>query len=250
MKRSALVLVGSLAVAGSGCAHEFLYLPTGAGSNGGPAADYPIPASNPEGEVYVTSFGFTDMQGSPQQPGPLLHVRLAVSNGSAAPWTVNAWEQKLAAPGQAPIAPTYLNTDASGTGPTYQIPPGRANVFDLYFAIPPPLDRANDLGGFSVDWSVNAGGQPVAEVTSFQRFQEEPESYADYPPFVTVGLGFGLGWWGAPFFPYGGFPPMVHRYYYPPGRLHGGPWRGPRPGGWAAHPGGWRAAPQGGHPRR
>lgn len=235
MRVGGLVLLGGLAALGGGCAHEFVYLPVGPGTTGAPAAQYPIPPNDPQGEVYVTSFGFTDMDtGSPG--GPLLHVRLAVSNGSPLAWTVDARQQQLAAPGQPPLGPTLVNTDAGGPGPTYQIPPGRANVFDLYFGVPPPSDQAPDLGSFSLDWNVNAGGQTVAEATSFQRFEEQGPSYADYPPYVTVGLGFGLGWWGPPFFPYRRFSPFVRGYYYPPHRVRGGPWRGPRPGGWRAAP--------------
>ncbi|HLK92636.1 MAG TPA: hypothetical protein VKZ18_22265 [Polyangia bacterium] len=265
MRLAGVVLLGGLLALAAGCAHDFVYLPVGAGTSGGPAAQYPVPPQNPQGEVYVTSFGFADLEDGP--PGvPLLHARLAVSNGSSSTWTVNAGDQRLLAPGQPARGPTFVNTDAGGAGPTYQVQPGRANVFDLYFSVSPAGDRrapANDLDSyaldsyaldsyapgsyaltsFSLDWSVNAGGQMVADATSFQRFVEEAdEAYDDYPDYVSVGLDFGVGWWGAPlFFPYGRYPPHVHGYYDWPHHVYGGGWQGPRPGGWHAAPpgGGW-----------
>src|SRR6185503_18470070 len=111
MRIEGFVLLGGLAVLGAGCAHELVYLPVGAGTTGGPAAQYPIPPNNPQGEVYVTSFGFTDMDtGGPA--GPLLHVRLAVSNGSPLTWSLDARQQQLVAPGQPLLGPTLVNTDA------------------------------------------------------------------------------------------------------------------------------------------
>ena len=43
----------------------------------------PVPPAAPTGEVYVTSFGFTDMGTGPDgsTPGRLMHARLAISNG-------------------------------------------------------------------------------------------------------------------------------------------------------------------------
>lgn len=249
--RATFTLLGGLAVVAAGCAHDFVYLPIGPGGGAGgePAAQYPIPPDNPQGEVYVTSFGFTDVESGAQQ-GSLLHVRLAVTNGSSGTWTLDAQEQRLMAPGQPAQPPTTVNTDAGGNGPTYEIPPGRVNVFDLYFSVPPPQNRASALASFFLDWNVNAGGRAIAEVTSFQRFdQAAPDAFAGYPPYVTVGLGFGAAWWGPPFYPIGGLSPFVRGYYYPPSRMRGGPWRGPRPGGWRAVPptGGWmHAGPRGG----
>jgi hypothetical protein len=248
MKIAAFGLIAGLAALGGGCATEFVYLPVGPGATGAPAAQYAIPPTKPQGEAYVTSFGFTDVETGSQR-GPLLHVRLAVANGSTAAWTVDASQQRLLAPGQPVRTPSFLNTDAVGSWPTYQVAPGRANVFDLYYSVP-PVAGPSELGSFSLDWRVNAGGQLLAETTSFQRFEQEPAgSYADYPPYVTVGLGFGVGWWGAPLFLDGGFSPLVRGYYYPPHRVHGGPWHGPRPGGWHAGPpsGGWgHGGPHGG----
>src|SRR4051794_7862126 len=78
------LVVGVLGLA-SGCAHEFTYMPVGPGAAGGPAARYPIPPTAPQGEVYVTSFGLTDLDTG--QPGMMLHARLAGSNGSQVPGT-------------------------------------------------------------------------------------------------------------------------------------------------------------------
>jgi hypothetical protein len=244
---AAMALVtGTLALA-SGCAHEFTYVPTGPGAAGGPAARYPIPPGAPQGEVYVTSFGLTDLDVGPGRPGTMLHARLAVSNGSGMPWTVDGRQQGLTVPGQPPQGAAFLNTDA-GAGPVYQVGPGRTNVFDLYYALPSPLDNPRNLGGFTLDWNVNAGGQVAAERTSFQRSEGAPVSYAAYPPYVAVGLGFGLGWWYGPFYPYHHrYPPAIRGYYSPPGRARGGAWRGAPPGAWRGAPppraGGWRGTP-------
>jgi hypothetical protein len=113
--------------------------------------------------------------------------------------------------------------------------------------LPPPLDKAESLQGFQLDWSVDAGGQVIADRTPFQRYEGGADSYAGYPPYVTVGLGFGVGWWYGPAYPYRrGYPPLIRGYYYPPARARGGPWRGAPPGAWRAAPpprGGWRGAP-------
>src|SRR4051794_6072899 len=155
MRAAALALVTGVLALGSGCAHEFTYLPVGPGAAGGPAARYPIPPQAPQGEVYVTSFGLTALDAEPGRPVTMLHARLAVSNGSQGPWAGDGRQPMLNAPGRPPQAPAYLNTDASG-GPIYYVAPGRASVFDLYFALPPPLDQPQYLGGFSLAWNVDA----------------------------------------------------------------------------------------------
>jgi hypothetical protein len=242
---AAITLVSGVFTLGAGCAHQYMYVPAGP-AGGGAAARYPVPPSAPQGEVYVTSFGPTDLEVGPGQPGTLLHARVAVSNGSPVPWTVDGRQQFMAAPGQQPQAATFLNTDA-GTGPIYEVQPGRANVFDLYFALPPPLDDPRNLGGFALDWNVNAGGQVVAQQTPFQRVEGLPPSYDAYPPYVAVGLGFGLGWWYGPFYPYPHrYVPAIRGYYYAPGGVRGGPWRGAPPSAWRGAPprsSGWRGTP-------
>lgn len=247
MRSAALALAVAVSALGAGCAHQYMYMPVGPGAAGGPAAEVGVPPAAPQGEAYVTSFGFTDFD-TGQGPERALHARLAVTNGSAVPWTVDGRQQYLAAPGQQPQQPAFLNTDA-GAGPEYRVAPGTTNVFDFYFAVPPPFDQAPNLAGFALDWSVDAGGQIVTEQTSFERTDGPARSYAAYPPYVVVGLGFGIGWWYAPFYPYRHYPPVVRGYYYAPRGAYGGAWRGPPAGGWRGAPprGGWRAgAPAGG----
>lgn len=246
MRISSTALALGALLCASGCAHEYLYVPVGPGAAGGPAARYLVPPNAPQGEVYVTSFGFTDLDLGPGRPGTMLHTRLAVSNGSPVPWTVDGRAQVLLTSGQPPQGPAFLNTDA-GVGPIYQVLPGRANVFDLYYAVPPPLNQPQYLSGFALAWNVNVAGQVVAEQTSFQRYEGAPESYAAYPPYVVVGLGFGVGWWYGPFFPYPyAHPPFIRRYYFPPARASAGPWRGSPPSAWRGTPprsSAWRGSP-------
>jgi len=248
--------VAALALGGlsllSGCAHEFLYAPVGPGAGGGPAMRYAIPPTLAQGEAYVTSFGFTDIDLGPGAPSELLHARLAVSNSSSMVWTVDGRVQALAFAGHPDVGPSFLNTDA-GVGPVYTVPPGQARVFDLYYALPAPFDQPMNLGAFALDWQVNTGGQVVPGRTPFQRFEGVAGSYETYPPYVAVGLGFGVGWWYGPFFPYRlGYPPIIRHYYYPPGRGPGGAWHGRpvmagglrgSPPGMARGGGGWRGSP-------
>ena len=237
-------LTGALAL-GAGCAHQYSYVPVGPGSAGGPAARFPVPPAAPQGEVYVTSFGFTDFDNGQGGAQRLLHTRVAVANGSPVTWEVDGRQQFLAAPGLQPQAPSFVNTNAGAPGPVYPVGPGATTVFDFYFALPPGLEQPESLGGFALDWSVNAGGAVVANQTTFDRWDGPPYSYETYPPYVVVGLGFGVGWWYSPFYPYRHYPPVIRGYYYAPGRMWGGPYRGAPAAGWRAAPprGGWRAPP-------
>ena len=234
MGRAILMAVAGTLLAASGCATYSSFVPVGPGTTGGPAVRYAVPPESPQGEVYVTSFGFTELDPGTGQPGSMLHVRLAVSNRSASPWVIDGRQQALVASGYPRLTPAFANSDA-GTGPMYVVPPGRDNVFDFYYTVAPPL------GGFAIDWSVEASGRMVAERTPFLRVEEPSAAYTAYPPYVAIGLGFGVGWWyGAPYYhPYGyyHYPPVVRRYYYPPVYGHNG--------GWRTNPSPYRATPPG-----
>jgi hypothetical protein len=219
---------------------------------------YAVPPEAPQGEVYVTSFGFTELDVGNGAPATLLHARMAVRNGSGQPWSVDGRRQMLVAAGYPSQTPAFANSDA-GQGPLYVVAPGQANVFDLYYPVAPPIRS------FALQWSVDTTGRTVGEQTAFLRVDEPARSYTPYPPYVVVGLGFGVGWWYGPHYPYYYHsPPVVRRYYYPPAYGHGGGWRGapyratppgyyratPPPGGWHGRPaaparpgGGWHGAP-------
>jgi hypothetical protein len=254
MARLGLVMVVLLAAAG--CAHEYAYWPAGPAGGGGPAARYPIPPEAPRGEVYVTSFGYTDMDVNEGQSALMPHARLVVVNNGPDAWTLDGREQQLlVAPNQTPLRPAFANTDA-GQGPLYTVPPATRRTFDFYYQVPPPLDDPRNVGWFELEWRVNAGAQPIAQRTPFQRFEDRPAGYNPYPAYVFVGLGWGPLWWYDPFYRYV-HPPIIRGYYYPPirGRTYGPTWRGvprtaPPGGGWRGMPppsgGGWRGSPSGG----
>jgi hypothetical protein len=250
----------ALVVAATGCAHEFAYRPVDAAGGGMPAARYPIPPEAPHGEIYVTSFGFTQMDVAEGRSAQMMHARLVAVNAGGVPWTIDGRAQQLAlTTGQAPLGPAYINTDTTaGAGPIYVVPPAQRRVLDLYYAVPAPLDQPQVLGGFALDWRVDVAGRPITGRTPFQRFEGVPADYGPYPDYVFVGLGWGPGWWYGPYFPYG-YRPIIRSYYYPPVRARTyGPWQGtPRtapPGGgqWRGTPGGsptprgggWRGRPR------
>ncbi len=256
---SRLVLATVLLLAAGGCAHQYTYWPTAAAAGSGPAARYPIPPEAPHGEVYVTSFGYTDMEVDDGRSAQLVHARLVTVNNGPEEWTLDGREQQLLiAQGQPPLRPAFANTDA-GAGPIYTVPPAGRRTFDFYYQVPPPLDDPRYVGWFELEWYVTAGAQLIAQRTAFERFEERPAAYGAYPDYVFIGLGWGPLWWHSPFYPHVR-PPIIRHYYYPPirGRSYG-PWRGaprtspPSGGGWRGTPpsgprpgGGWRGTPPSG----
>jgi hypothetical protein len=242
-----------VAAAAAGCAHEYTYWPVTPGNPAAPAVRYPVPAEAPQGEVFVTSFGFTSMEVAAGRNADLLHARLVAVNNGGLPWTVDGRAQQLlTASGQPPLGPAFINTDATA-GPVYTVPPAQRRVFDLYYAVPAPLDQPAQLGGFELAWRVDVAGGPVSGRTPFQRFEGRPGTYDTYPPYLFVGLGWGVGWWWGPAYPFH-YRPVIRTYYYPPVRARTyGPWQGvPRttpPPGWRGSPppppggGSWRGTP-------
>jgi hypothetical protein len=254
--RLSLLLV--VMVAGGGCAHEYAYWPAGLGAGYGPAARYPFPPDVPRGEVYVTSFGFTEMDVAPGQPAQTLHARLAIVNAGPDTWTIDGQQQLLSVQHDLqPIAAAFVNTEG-GPGPTYPIPGGQRRIVDLFFVVPPPFQEPKKLPWFELAWRIQVGAQAIGQRTVFQRFDGTSAPREPYPDYVFVGLGWGGAWWYGPAFPYAR-PPVIRSYYYPPTRAraygagavpraapHGAPTParpvGPAP---RAAPAGPRAAPAG-----
>jgi hypothetical protein len=184
------------------------------------AAYYPVPATSPQGDVRVASFGTTAIR-LPEGPKlPVLQARLVVANNSGAPWTLDTRQQFGAIPGEGTSRPVFVGADAD-SAPLVTIPPGGQRTVDLFFPLPQGM-TANDIPHFDVIWRIDAGGVPITERTPFERVE-----IVRSPP-VDVGFGFGYGFgygygWYDPFWPSYTF---VHPYFwYPPYPYPYGPYR-------------------------
>jgi hypothetical protein len=241
MRTTILAAAIVAAAVAAGCTPAYVYVPLTIGAPAGPVVRYAVPPEYPRGDVYVTSFGFTELDSGAGHPVNALHARLAIANKGTNAWALDGREQQLVAQGQPPQGPSFLNSDA-GPGPLYLIPAGTTRVLDLYYVLAPPLDSTQGLGTFSLSWRLLVGAEPVSQTTAFARVEEQAEPYAPYPPFVAVGLGVGVGWWYGPRYAAFG-PPVIRGYYYPPARAHAsGGWRSTPPGSAA---GGWRSTAPG-----
>jgi hypothetical protein len=222
---AAVVMVSAALGLIAGCAHGYVYAPLAIGAPAGPVVRYAVPPESPRGDVYVTSFGFTQVDTDSGRAVRALHARLAVANNGPGAWALDGRQQQLVAEGQPPASPAFINSDA-GPGPLYLIPPGQSRVLDLYYFIPPPLDTVEALGKFSVSWRLLAGAEPISQTTVFARMEEREEPLAAYPPFVAVGLGSGVGWWFGP--RYAGLGrPVTLGYFDSPARARAtAGWRG------------------------
>src|SRR4029079_11135011 len=100
---SRLVFAIVIAAAAAGCAHEYAYLPAVPGAGNAAAVRYPIPPGAPQGEVYLTSFGFTQMDVAADRTANMLHARLVVVNSSGDVWSGDGQSQHpLVPPAQQP----------------------------------------------------------------------------------------------------------------------------------------------------
>jgi len=216
-----MVVVAVVGLLLAGCAHEYLYAPVEPGLPAHPVAAYRAPPGAPRGEVYVTSFGFTEVQIGAARTATMLHTRLAVSNLSSELWTVDGRAQRLVVDGESIQSPVFLNTNA-GPGPVYRLHPGGTAAIDLYYAPVPALDPGY-VGGFALDWTVATGGGVLSKRTLFRRYEAQPVSYASYPSNISAGLGSGAHWWYDPsyFYPTQ-HPPVPLAYFFPPGGLRVG----------------------------
>jgi len=216
-----------LLAAAVGCAHDYAYWPAGIGAGYGPATRYPFPPDVPRGEVYATSFGFTQMDVAPGKAVETLHARLVIVNEGPGTWSIDGRQQLLSVRHDlSPIAPAYLNTEG-GPGPTYEVAAGQRRIIDLYFAVPAGAQRPKDLPWFELAWRMQVGTQSIQQRTVFQRFDGTATPREPYPDYVFVGLGWGGGWWYGQTFPYQQ-PPVIRGYYYPPARARTSApdWRG------------------------
>jgi hypothetical protein len=219
-------LVSILVVAAVGCAHDYTYWPAGLGAGYGPASRSPFPPDVPRGEVYTTSFGFTQMDVAPGHPAQTLHARLVIVNEGPVTWTIDGRQQLLSVRHDVPpLVPAFVNTD--GPGPTYTVAAGERRIVDMFYVPPAGLDQPKDLPWFELAWRIQVGAQSIAQRTVFQRFDGTAAPREPYPDYVFSGLGWGGVWWYGPAFSYAR-PPVIRGYYYPPARARTSApdWRG------------------------
>jgi hypothetical protein len=239
----------ALALLLSGCASsEYAYVPAQAPTaevGGRVAAEYPIPAQSPKGQLAVLSYGVV-WAGTDTEPNarPALHVRLLVTNSSARPWSLDTREQEVTVAGQPATGVAFASASPGGAQPpVVDVAPGKSRTLDLFFPVPPDLDDdASAVPGFDLSWRLNTNEAIFVGATRFDRTrvaeEEEPAYVAgpyDYcPDYYWCGpywynpmypyWGFGVvvvgpRWWGHHYYVHGGY---VHGYYPHGGGYHGG----------------------------
>nr|UXE44640.1 hypothetical protein Hi04_10k_c2877_00008 [uncultured bacterium] len=191
--RSAIL---NLVLAGCGvltaCGNNYVYAPTVSTSatiGGRLASYYSIPQEEPRGDVRIATFGFAEI-GSREGEETLkaLHTRMIVANNSEYPWSVDTREQRIAVPGDGESQPAFATT-SGGLPPIVDIPPKEVRTIDLFYPLPPDVQKASKLPSFDTLWTVHTDTREVTERTPFERLTVQP----------TVGEDYGYAW-GPPYF--------------------------------------------------
>jgi hypothetical protein len=186
-----------IAVLVAGCAGDYIYRPAEnatAQIHGRTAARYEIPQQAPQGDVRVASFGIAKVErqdtGEKQR---MVHVRMIVANNSQQPWTVDTREVRIELPQVGQETASIVRAQ-NAQGPIVQVAPMGQEQLDLFYPLPPGIDKASRLPEFSALWTVHTPQQTVTERTPFDRLQV-------YPTYA-YGYGYGpwYGWygWGGP----------------------------------------------------
>jgi hypothetical protein len=185
-----------------GCGSSYVYTPAEhatAGMLGRPAAFYPLPTQNPQGDVRVASFGISKLKGANMpKDARALHVRMVVSNESARTWSIDTSEQVAQLHSGRMLRPTFVQSNVAGV-PSLQIQPNGKVTLDLFYLLPVEEAKASQIPSFDVLWRVNTGGDHVvAQRTPFERLRIEPV-YASAVGYYGYGLGWGPYGWYDPF---------------------------------------------------
>jgi len=201
---------GLLSLFATTCEPQYAYVPVTNATviAGHVAADYPIPKEAPRGDVRVASYGIADFGSSRDKDDRLraLHLRVTLIDNGDRAWTMDTREQLVDLDGYGRSVPAYASANAGSAPPTITVPPMGKRVVDLFFPLPPDLQRAERLPSFDVVWKVNAEDKAIAERTPFERIVVEPA--ASYDPVYDYGADY---YWGPPYF----YDPLYgHRGYY------------------------------------
>jgi hypothetical protein len=196
----------ALALALPACEGSYVYRPAShatAHVEGRRAADYQLPTpEQPQGDIRVASFGVAKIkpQGGEQGTVHALHVREIVSNNSAQPWQVDTRQQIVQLHDGRTLTPAFARSE-DGNIPLGTAPPGGKRTLDLFYPLPPDVEKASRIPQFDVLWRVDTGnGQVIAQRTPFERLRIQP-----YYAGLGWGYPYGAGWgWG----PYGWYDPF------------------------------------------
>lgn len=231
----------ALLLAGCGSA-DYAYVPAHAPTaevGGRVAADYPIPAQSPKGDMRVLSYGLvsaaTDTGANAR---PALHVRLVVTNSSARPWSIDTREQQITVAGQPATGVAFASAGPGGAPPPIvDVAPGKSRTIDLFFPAPPDLDDdASALPEFDLHWRLNTGEAILVGSTQFDRTEVSEEAEQAYVagPYDYCTEYYWCGpYWYNPLYPYWGFGVGVvvigprwwgHHYFVHGGHYYGGGW--------------------------
>ena len=131
----------------AGCASRYEYVPTTnatASMQGNVAADYPVPANAPQGDVRIASYGITDVspKSSPNEIHRALHLRIVMADNGSAPWTFDTREQRLDLNGHGPIAPAFASANSGAPPPLVTVEPNAKRIVNLFFCRPRTSRRA------------------------------------------------------------------------------------------------------------
>lgn len=173
------------------------------------AADYPIPADTPRGDLRVASYGFEVLSSAdaPDQRLSTLHLRLFVSNSGAQPWSLDTREQQLAIDGHGTSTPAFATAspEPSGTAPPIvSVAPSGSRLVDLFFPLPDGIDGATALPTFQLTSKLHTDAGVVTETTPFERIEtgaHSPYAY-DYSTEQSPQYdpdAYGYDYWDTPF---------------------------------------------------
>ncbi|HEY1958774.1 MAG TPA: hypothetical protein VGH28_24335 [Polyangiaceae bacterium] len=226
-----LTLASGVAVALAlvACQPNYAYLPVTNATiiRGNVAAEYPIPADIPHGDVRVASYGIVDVgPRHPKNPADrlrALHLRFTVENSGDRDWTFDTSQQRITLAGYGTNTPGWASASAGGAPPLVHIPAMQKRTVDLFFPLPAALQRAKELPAFDVVWHLQAYDKLVSHRTPFERVVIQPPS--DYYGPYDYGNDY---WWGPPYWSnpaYGGEAfvggvTVPRRFYGAPVQIH------------------------------
>ena len=177
-----VLILGNLS---SGCAGRQLYyrsLDPHSTPKGVPGATFKMPGSATGSEVRIQPLGVVDS--NLNDVSRVLQVRFFVEDLEPEPWLVEFHQQRVTFPGvETPIeAGTNGKFDSAST---VRVTPGHTQVVDLFFPMPNPVKKNQDLPFFTLNWELQTPGHEFKGSTRFELTQAGSErSHSSHVPLV------------------------------------------------------------------